>query len=242
MAWRVAKSLLKLRDQVNAAAPNRSRASDGTIGDPNHQSHTSDHNPWVIDGGIGVVTGLDLTTDPAHGCDIPRIINAIVASRDPRIKYIIHNRKILSSTTAPWTWRNYTGPSPHEHHGHFSVKSDKAHYDNEAPWQIGGQTPPPPPPPPPATHKRLILAVLSAHDATTWLYRNIASALFSIDHFNADKDEVGEFLGVEMTGTQVQPIRDLLASVNAEFMVVAQHLADTNDPRVYVFVNRVEHV
>ena len=33
MAWRVGASLLTLRDQVNAAWPNRSRASDGTIGE-----------------------------------------------------------------------------------------------------------------------------------------------------------------------------------------------------------------
>lgn len=43
--WRVAKSLLVLRDQVNKMAPNRNKASDGTIGDETHQSHNSDHNP-----------------------------------------------------------------------------------------------------------------------------------------------------------------------------------------------------
>lgn len=33
MAWRLAKSLVTLREQVNALSPNRSRVSDGTIGD-----------------------------------------------------------------------------------------------------------------------------------------------------------------------------------------------------------------
>jgi len=32
MTWRVAESLKKLRDQINQIAPNRSRASDGTMG------------------------------------------------------------------------------------------------------------------------------------------------------------------------------------------------------------------
>ncbi|HKV33547.1 MAG TPA: hypothetical protein VJP89_04485, partial [Pyrinomonadaceae bacterium] len=61
MAWRVAKSLLRLREQINELAPNRSKASDGTIGDAAHASRKSDHNPWVKDGSIGVVTAMDIT-------------------------------------------------------------------------------------------------------------------------------------------------------------------------------------
>src|SRR5688500_3284745 len=66
--WRVAKSLLTLRDEVNQAAPQRSKASDGTIGDAAHCRRQSDHNPWVRDGNIGVVTAMDITDDPTHGC------------------------------------------------------------------------------------------------------------------------------------------------------------------------------
>ena len=66
--WRVAKSLLLLRNQVNRKAPNRSKVSDGTIGDKAHQSQNSDHNAWVKDGSVGVVTALDITHDPTDGC------------------------------------------------------------------------------------------------------------------------------------------------------------------------------
>src|SRR5215212_9158416 len=35
-SWRAAKSLLTLRTQINQKAPNRNKASDGTIGDARH--------------------------------------------------------------------------------------------------------------------------------------------------------------------------------------------------------------
>ena len=87
--WRVAKSLDRLLAQVNRLAPDRSKASDGAIGDAKHQSRESDHNPWVTDGTIGVVTARDITNDPKHGCSAEQIANSIVASKDPRIKYVI---------------------------------------------------------------------------------------------------------------------------------------------------------
>jgi hypothetical protein len=56
MSWRAARSLLTLRDQIDAAFPNRNRTSDGYIGDANHQSGDSDHNPRF---GPGVVTAAE---------------------------------------------------------------------------------------------------------------------------------------------------------------------------------------
>ncbi|MFL6214548.1 MAG: hypothetical protein ACJ74J_11740 [Blastocatellia bacterium] len=139
-SWRVARTLLTLRAQVNAKAPYRSKASDGTIGDARHQSRASDHNPWVRDGGMGVVTAMDITNDPAHGCDAQALAEAIRASRDQRVKYIIWNRRIANSSaiggTAAWAWRAYSGTNPHDHHVHISVKSDKPSYDSTAEWEI----------------------------------------------------------------------------------------------------------
>jgi hypothetical protein len=136
MAWRVAKSLLRLREQINAMAPERSKASDGTIGDAAHASRTSDHNPWVKDGNIGVVTAMDITHDIPHGCDAQALVDALVDSRDPRIKYIIWNRKKINSRIQPWVWRNYTGTNPHTKHFHLSVRPEKSAYDSEENWQI----------------------------------------------------------------------------------------------------------
>jgi hypothetical protein len=138
--WRVAKSLLTLREQVNQRAPRRNKASDGTIGDARHCQRTSDHNPWVRDGSTGVVTAMDITHDPRGGCDANTLAEAIRANRDPRVKYIIWNRRIANSAaigaTPAWAWRRYTGENPHTAHVHISVKPDKANYDSTADWTI----------------------------------------------------------------------------------------------------------
>jgi hypothetical protein len=138
--WRTAQCLLKLRAQVNQMAPNRTTASDGTIGDAAHQSRSSDHNPWVRDGAVGVVTALDITHDPTHGCDAGRIAEALRTSHDSRIKYIIWNRQIASSAPKhgrpAWAWRPYSGENPHTHHVHVSVQPQKALYDSTEQWVL----------------------------------------------------------------------------------------------------------
>lgn len=138
--WRVAKSLLALRRQVNEKYPRRSKASDGTIGDAAHATRNSDHNPWVKDGGTGVVTAMDVTHDPANGCDAGALAEAIRASRDKRVKYLIYDRRIVSSykegAVAAWTWRPYGGTNPHTKHVHVSVLAKKSAYDSEAPWPV----------------------------------------------------------------------------------------------------------
>lgn len=136
MAWRNAKSLVRLRDQINLIAPSRSKANDGTIGDAAHASRSSDHNPWVIESGVGVVTAIDITNDATHGCNAQALVDALVRHRDPRIKYIIWNSKIVSSSVQPWIWRTYNGVNPHSHHFHLSVKPSKEHYDSVAEWNL----------------------------------------------------------------------------------------------------------
>lgn len=138
--WRVAESLATLRAQINAAYPGRSKASDGTIGDDRHRTRASDHNAHISDGGMGIVTAFDITHDPAQGCDAGAIAALLHASRDPRIKYIIWNRRIANSSpigAAPaWAWRAYTGANPHDKHCHLSVKASKPLYDDGAAWPL----------------------------------------------------------------------------------------------------------
>jgi hypothetical protein len=134
-SWRAAKALLKLRNQVNAAFRNRSKRSDGFIGDTAHCPGSSDHCPLINHDGVGVVAAFDMTHDPNNGCDAQKIVSAIIESRDARIKYIIWNRHIWNSSPMDsqpaWAKRSYGGANPHTHHAHFSVLKDRTKYDDD---------------------------------------------------------------------------------------------------------------
>lgn len=144
MSWRVAGSLLTLKDQINARYPHRSKVSDGFIGDEDHSNRNSDHNPWY---GPGIVTAGDFTHDVNFGIDIDKFTDELVASRDRRIKYIIANDMICSGAAGPqpWVWREYSGSNEHRHHFHLSVVASPL-ADDTTPWKLpslGGVTPTP---------------------------------------------------------------------------------------------------
>lgn len=138
--WRVALSLKVLLNQVNTLAPKRNKKSDGTIGDLAHQGRTSDHNPWVLDIGknTGIVTALDITNDPVNQCDCNILANKLEISKDKRVKYVIWNKRIMSSSVInghpAWTWRPYTGTNPHNKHIHISVHCELC--DEDGTWKI----------------------------------------------------------------------------------------------------------
>jgi hypothetical protein len=135
VAWYIAKSLEVLRAQLNARAPHRSTVSDGGIGDASHSARESDHNPTAS----GQVCARDFTNDPAGGLPGQWLADTLVASRDPRIKYVIFNHRIIDSRVGnhPWTWVPYSGDNAHEHHVHVSVFAG-ALGDDTRPWNLGG--------------------------------------------------------------------------------------------------------
>jgi hypothetical protein len=159
--WRLAGCLEVLRGEADATAPNRRRASDGTIGDARHQLENgphgpgsgSDHNPWVILGGQGIVRAFDVTNDPVLA--LPTVFERIraqaAAGRLPQVLaggYAILNGRI----TAPdWSgWRVYKGADPHVSHGHVSVSLEPAAFDLRAAWGVfSSEHPAPAPTPPP---------------------------------------------------------------------------------------------
>lgn len=134
MAWYIANSLQELLAQLNARAPHRSKVSDGGIGDAAHSARLSDHNPTPT----GQVCARDFTNDPAGGCGGQWLADTLVASRDPRIKYVIWNRRIIDSRAGnhPWQWTPYSGTNDHTHHVHVSVFAG-ALGDDTRPWNLG---------------------------------------------------------------------------------------------------------
>lgn len=128
MSWTAAPAAKSLLEQATRAWPSRDKSSDGLIGDASHSSRVSDHNPDAD----GIVLAVDLTDDPAHGCDCRAIFEAIVATRDARVKYAIHERLIVSSQTSPWVVRHYDGTNPHTGHMHVSIL--KSRMNDTSPW------------------------------------------------------------------------------------------------------------
>lgn len=144
MAWRTAYALDEYRAAVNVRYPNRSRASDGTIGDNAHagQGSDSDHNPWIMRGGVGVVRAFDLTHDPANGVDCSILSDRLFEmgkAGDPRLRnggYLIFDDWI---TNADWSsWRRYGGSNPHTSHMHISFSTDE--FDARGDWSAAFTT------------------------------------------------------------------------------------------------------
>lgn len=143
VSWRVAKSLDVLLADINKAFPERSKISDGSIGDAAHASRDSDHNPWVIDSnGVGVVRARDFTHDPDGGLDCEvlatRLARKLRKGRHPALgsgAYVIWNKRIISRDRIAEGWRPYTGSNTHERHLHLSVALGPG-YDSERAWWV----------------------------------------------------------------------------------------------------------
>ena len=121
MTWQLSPSLAKARNEADGIAPNRSKMSDGTIGDAAHASRVSDHNP----GARNRVHALDLTDDPAGGWDAHARVEQLRQRQDSRVSYLISNGRIAGPGTrvGGWAWHPYTGTDAHRHHAHISIWS-----------------------------------------------------------------------------------------------------------------------
>jgi hypothetical protein len=109
-----------LRNQINAAFPDRDKRSDGWIGDARHSATKSDHNPDKLSG--GVVRAIDIDNNLGGAANNAHYLAnqlRILGKTDKRISYVIFNRKIASRILF-WKWRKYSGIDPHTSHIHIS--------------------------------------------------------------------------------------------------------------------------
>lgn len=137
MSWKLAPSLTVLFEEVNAEWPRRDKRSDGTIGDAAHSARTSQHNPNRDPGDDvpdGMVTAADIDRD---GIDVPRLLDVLIG--DPRVWYVIHDRRIWSRTHN-WKPRPYGGSNPHTTHIHVSLNQNRESVGDVSPWGINDQT------------------------------------------------------------------------------------------------------
>jgi hypothetical protein len=137
MSWFLAPSLKALFAEVNQMAPRRNKRSDGSVGDLSHQGRKSDHNPDPFP--TGIVRAIDVTHDPGGGCDCNQLARKIQDRRDPRVAYVIWNRRIMAGQggPSPWVWRSYNGVNPHDHHMHVSIRHTQGAQTDVGAW-LGG--------------------------------------------------------------------------------------------------------
>ena len=147
--WALVPCLVALRGEFNEVAPNRDKATDGSIGDAAHKNTNSDHNPDEESDALrdhdadskNEVHAIDVDVDlRVPGLTMERIVQHLVkrcrAGAERRLKYIIYNRRIWSPIN-DWAQRSYSGANPHTAHAHFSASYETAHEASTASWHLG---------------------------------------------------------------------------------------------------------
>jgi hypothetical protein len=141
MEPRLTDSLALLRLAFDSRWPNRSRTSDGWIGDTAHQAEVSGHNPDDTAGvraeysdtdTIPEVRAIDVTRDDAT-FDMHGVIDSILHTPADltKLKYMIFERTQWSRSNG-WKPVAYVGASAHDEHAHFS--GDPAHDADTTEW------------------------------------------------------------------------------------------------------------
>ena len=120
LAKKATPAAIAVLRQATAISPSRKKASDGLLPSRAHlkQNPNSDHNTGYA---------VDLTHDISGGIDCADIFKNL--QNDPRVKYLIFNRRI-------WTPKDgvdiYTGSNPHVKHIHISIKDECG--KDTSPW------------------------------------------------------------------------------------------------------------
>lgn len=224
MAWRLAKSLIQLRAELDTLYPKRDRTSDGSIGDAAHASRDSDHNPWIKDHhGQPVVTAIDVDRDISKTFRSRDLAEWLRLRRDPRIKYVISNAQMYSSypkgLRKAWEWGPYGGPNAHKEHMHISVSEKESAFDSQVPWGIATikTTPEPEVAPPlkpaplataPNPRVRSTLRLGSAGEDVKYLQRMLGKLDVDGDFGPATRKAVIAFqkrVGIDQSGVVDQP-------------------------------------
>lgn len=151
MRWRLARAADRLRTEVRAAFPG---VTVWTVGDADHRSRPSDHNPDDHDDDAstpGIVSAIDVVGRAAAYA----VWNHVRTTRDPRVEYAIFDG-MWTGEDLGWRVVPYGGSNKHRNHCHVSVGRGTDSnltrpdlYDDPAPWGIADLDQPAEPDPTP---------------------------------------------------------------------------------------------
>lgn len=132
--WELCPALVVFRGQINGLFPDRSKVSDGTIGDAAHSTRKSDHNP----DDDNLVCGMDVTDNKERGIDDEQLVKILCKypENTKKIKYIISEGKITEEGSNCQRWKKYTGVNAHRHHVHISIKQE--YKNDKTKWNLTG--------------------------------------------------------------------------------------------------------
>jgi hypothetical protein len=213
--WTLAPALRQLLEQVDTAYPDRPKRSDGSIGDPAHQSRASDHNR----NDDGMVTAIDLTDWQGGAFDVDDWARRY-AVHDPRVKYLISDGQIWSSARTDEGWRDYDGSNEHDRHLHVSVHAH--HARNVAPWAGIGRAPTTPKSITSTTREQIMAAIYLRDDkgrigrftdeayahlsATEWATEQATAKRFGVKSIPVVPVTRGEFDGLATSRLDVKAL------------------------------------
>src|SRR3954466_4890576 len=146
-SWVLIPCLKTLFAEFDRIAPNRDKASDGSIGDTAHSQTSSDHNPDET--GNVPIRDADRVNE-VHAIDVDNtlresdltmekavqfLLGRCRSGAEKRLRYIIYNRRIWSASSG-WVQKTYTGASPHTEHAHFSASYETNLEASTASWHL----------------------------------------------------------------------------------------------------------
>lgn len=129
--WVLTTGLKTWRGEINEAAPDRDKESDGSVGDYAHAQGTSGHNPE--ESGHAEYNDGD-SKNEVRAIDVDKDLRLALFSMEMLIqwlvtlgrsgvwlpfRYFIFNGRIWRKSTG-WVTEKYNGSNPHDHHAHFS--------------------------------------------------------------------------------------------------------------------------
>jgi hypothetical protein len=135
--WWLAAGGVSLVREVNKLWPERN-ALDGTVAGEGHDSRSpnSDHRPTPHTADPAIVRAIDVGENVEN--DGQAFFDMLLATQDPRIKYVLHEDKIFSSYSRPDREPWEVKPQSVGHFSHVHVSFTNLADHDDSPWSLEG--------------------------------------------------------------------------------------------------------